>query len=367
MSKERRTAAWPPRSAERFRHSGWLRSYLKRTATPRTVVFIFFVLLTAHGSLLTASSWTRQPSGTMAWLHAVYFLDQNHGWIAGGNGTLLSTGDGGVTWNKNSLGIKDTLTDVYFADSTEGWLLAQRDVFKLKVNERASYLLHTNDGGNTWLRIFLNTPDVNTRFTRLLFSDAQHGWLFGETGALFATTDGGAHWLPQQSPSKHLLLGAAFANNNRGLIVGAGATIMQSDDGVSWRLGATGRDEHDRFNAVAIAGPFMWAAGNEGRIVASTNGGRSWIRQRSNVDADLSDIKFIDAREGWAVGAQGTLLHTNDGGLHWRTEAVRGSLGLERLFIVDRNHLWAVGFGGTILRFGDTNEPRLKSGQNRLQ
>jgi photosystem II stability/assembly factor-like uncharacterized protein len=93
----------------------------------------------------------------MAWLHAVYFVDQDHGWIAGGNGTLLSTVDGGVTWNKTSLTIKDSLIDVYFSDSTHGWLLAQGDVFKLKSNERSSYLLNTNDGGITWQRIFLNT------------------------------------------------------------------------------------------------------------------------------------------------------------------------------------------------------------------
>ncbi|HEY0347427.1 MAG TPA: hypothetical protein VGC60_04660, partial [Pyrinomonadaceae bacterium] len=39
----------------------------------------FFLLLTAHCSLLTvfASPWIRQPSGTMAWLHSVYFLDRN--------------------------------------------------------------------------------------------------------------------------------------------------------------------------------------------------------------------------------------------------------------------------------------------------
>ena len=296
----------------------------------------------------------------MAWLHAVYFLDQQRGWIAGGNGTLLSTVDGGVTWNRISFTNKDTLTDVYFFDDQRGWLLAQRDVFKLKANERASYLLSTNDGGNTWHRVLLNTPDVNTRFTRLLFSDAQHGWVIGETGTVLATNDGGEHWQLQRSATKHLLLGAAFANNNRGLIVGAAATIMQSDDGVNWRLGAASKDGNDRFNAVAIAGPYMWATGNNGRILASLNSGRSWVRQNSETSADLFDIKFIDAREGWAVGAQGPLLHTNDAGLHWRAEPIAGSHGLERLFIIDRNHVWAVGFGGTILKFGDASAPRLK-------
>src|SRR6185503_14467008 len=46
----------------------------------RTLLTLFVLLLTAHCTLLTsvkASNWTRQKSGTMAWLHAVYFLDQN--------------------------------------------------------------------------------------------------------------------------------------------------------------------------------------------------------------------------------------------------------------------------------------------------
>src|SRR5437660_4346279 len=47
----------------------------------RSLLTLFFLLLTAHCSLLTvsAAAWTRQPTGTMAWLRGVYFLDQNRG------------------------------------------------------------------------------------------------------------------------------------------------------------------------------------------------------------------------------------------------------------------------------------------------
>src|SRR5256885_6337351 len=115
----------------------------------RALLTFFFILLTAHCSLLTvfASSWTRQKSGTMAWLHSVYFLDQNRGWVAGSNGALLKTTDSGATWNKVSTFTRDTLRDVYFADDNHGWLLAERDLFQLKNDEARSYLLKTNDGG----------------------------------------------------------------------------------------------------------------------------------------------------------------------------------------------------------------------------
>src|ERR1043166_2521220 len=112
----------------------------------------FTFVLTAHCLLPTAyaASWVRQPSGTMAWLHAVYFLDQNRGWVGGSSGAFLQTTDGGVKWSRAPFVTKDTLIDIYFADEKIGWLLAQRDPLKLKANERSSYLLNTNDGGVTW-------------------------------------------------------------------------------------------------------------------------------------------------------------------------------------------------------------------------
>src|SRR5437870_10412514 len=89
-------AALPQHSAERLCLSVDCLNESHREARPRvlltayrSLLIFFFLLITAHCLLLTASAatWTRQPSGTMAWLHAVYFLDQNRGWVAGSNGT----------------------------------------------------------------------------------------------------------------------------------------------------------------------------------------------------------------------------------------------------------------------------------------
>ncbi len=332
--------------------------------SPRLRV-IFFLLLTAHCSLLTifASSWTRQPSGTMSWLHAVYFLDQNYGWVAGSNGTLLHTLDGGLTWSRAAFVTKDDLRDVYFSDENTGWLLAQRDPLKIKSFERSSYLLNTTDGGVTWRRIFLNTSDVNTRFARLVFTDAQHGWVFGETGVLFSTVDGGAHWIPQKTATKHLLLGAGMTNNGRGFLVGAGGTILRSDDfGASWQTPINlSNGGSARLRAVSVVGNVAWTVGGS-QMFRTVDGGRTWLTQQPYVTADLLDIKFLDVREGWAVGSQGTLLHTQDGGVHWSDESIKSGHALERLFVLDRNHAWAVGFGGIILRLGATNaRPRLRN------
>jgi len=327
---------------------------------------VFFLLLTAHCSLLTtkAATWIRRTSGTMAWLHAVYFLDQNRGWVAGSSGTLLETIDGGQTWRKLLPLTKDNLRDVYFADEKTGWLVAERDALKLKTNdEPQSYLLKTEDGGFSWRRVFLGGSGINARLVRAVFADAERGWVFGETGVVFATRDCGAHWIRQPSPTKHLLLGGTFVDDAHGWLVGAGATILQtSDGGATWQNGIVRDGDGARFTAASFVGNrFGWAVATAGRVFATRDGGRIWFEQRSNVNDDLSDVKFIDASEGWAIGAQGTLLHTRDGGVHWIVESSGTSHALDRLFVIDRNHGWAVGFGGTILNYSPADAPRLKS------
>jgi photosystem II stability/assembly factor-like uncharacterized protein len=291
----------------------------------------------------------------MSWLHAVQFLDQNHGFVAGSGGTLLETNDGGITWKKVSTLTKDTFRDVCFVDNHTGWLVAERDVYKLKTNdEPQSYLLRTDDGGLSWRSVYLDGFDANARLLRIIFSDAANGWVFGETGALFLTRDGGEHWSRQILPTKHLLLGGAFLDATRGWLVGAGATVIHtSNSGATWQTGEVREDATARFNATSsVADRLGWAVGSAGRIFVTTDSGRTWFAQRSNVQSDLFDVKFVSATEGWVAGADGTLLHTLNSGRTWFSEPTNISHSLERLCVIDRSHIWAVGFGGTIISIG---------------
>ena len=339
-----------------------------RNSQARRLLTAFCLLLTAHCTLPTAfaGSWSRQRTGSLAWLHAVYFLNNDLGWAVGSRGTLLATTDGGKSWQAKPQPTEDAIRDVYFADEENGWLVCERNIYDLRSNdEPRAYLMKTGDGGEHWKRVNLRGANVDARLMRAIFSRSGRGWAFGEGGAVYTTQDSGTSWSKLQLPTRFLLLGGTFIDENCGWLVGAGATILQtSDGGETWQHGRLAVASNVRFNSASFVNErWGWAVGSGGAIYRTSNGGRSWQPQASGVTADLFDVKFLNAAEGWAVGAEGTVLHTTDGGSHWIASRSATPHTLERIFFTDHSHGWAVGFGGTILRYDATNRtvvPRLR-------
>ena len=324
-------------------------------------------LLYAHTQVVhgQAIEWSRQRTGTMAWLHALFFLDSQKGWAAGSKGILLSTTNGGESWSARTLPGSDTVRDIYFADQMTGWLVCERNIYELKgKDDPRAYLLHTTDGGDSWQRVQLSEKDtdLDVRLVRAIFTPDGGALVFGEGGAIFARRDPEIKWVRKQVPTRHLLLGGTFIDQLRGWIVGAGPTILLTNDGgETWELSSLANAKGVRLTAVSFVNSRLgWAVGSDGVVFRTIDGGGTWQPLNSGVTADLNDVKFVSANEGWAAGSQGTIIYTNDGGLHWAVERTGTEHPLERLFFADRSHGWAVGFGGTLLSYGLASTPPLR-------
>ncbi len=72
-----------------------------------------------------------------------------------------------------------------------------------------------------------------------------------------------------------------------------------------------------------------WACGDDGIVLHTLDGGRTWHRQPTGVTASLRSIQFLTPDIGWAVGRSelphgmgsvGVVLFTNDGGLEWKRQ-----------------------------------------------
>src|SRR5215475_7057339 len=77
---------------------------------------LLLLLTLASNAQAQTGSWIRQQTGTLAWLHSLFFLDQHRGWAVGSKGVLLATTDGGATWKIKARPSEDILRDIYFSD-----------------------------------------------------------------------------------------------------------------------------------------------------------------------------------------------------------------------------------------------------------
>lgn len=328
---------------------------------------VFLIFLFCFLFLQTArADWTKQNSGTLAWLRSVYFINENKGWVVGSNGTLLTTEDGGENWKQAKKIIEDNIRDVYFLDSQNGWLLCERNVYGGDTSS-PSYLLKTTDGGENWEKIKI-IGETRERVVRIFFSENGNGFAVGEAGALWTENGDKESWKKKILPVRYLMLDGKFTGSAHGAIVGGGGTILFTEDGgATWSPGAVETRSEAKLNSIFFINQSVgWTVGELGRILFTNNGGRFWHQQNSNISKNLSDVFFINTAEGWAVGDDGTILYTVTAGNVWSPQETGVRHKLEKVFFVGRKG-FAVGFGGTILTYDKKQTEQPSKRQPQLQ
>jgi photosystem II stability/assembly factor-like uncharacterized protein len=97
-----------------------------------------------------------------------------------------------------------------------------------------------------------------------------------------------------------------------------------------------------------------WAAGDEGVIWHTIDGGGTWERQSSGARASLRSIYFLTPYTGWIAGRQelphgagssGVILFTRDGGLHWKRSPESALSGLNLIRFIDEQTGFLAGDG----------------------
>jgi photosystem II stability/assembly factor-like uncharacterized protein len=117
------------------------------------------------------------------------------------------------------------------------------------------------------------------------------------------------------------------------------------------------------FDVEAISEDRAVVVGYGGKIIETTNGGRTWQALDSGVDDALFSVYFADEEQGWVIGQDGLVLHTADGGTTWsrqESNAVFTDMdGAEQhayLFAItglDAQRLWAVGDRSILIQTTD--------------
>lgn len=123
--------------------------------------------------------------------------------------------------------------------------------------------------------------------------------------------------LAYREPTRQPLLAATMAGR-RVVAVGLRGVVVSSDDGLTFRQ-APVPVSSDLTALCFVDDNFGWAVGNDGVVLATRDGGKSWALQRQafGTDERLFSVMFTSRFDGLAVGAFGLCLVTGDGGTSW--------------------------------------------------
>ncbi len=303
------------------------RFYDVQAVTPEHVIVVGYggKVLDSHDA---GRNWEVRKTGTDNALYKVHLVDGQTGWAMGQAGTILKTTDGGASWAAQQSGTENYL----FSFATLG------PDHVIGVGDKAT-IVETKDGGSTWSVREWEVPkeagvaNANEEaiaqapsFYDVKFVDAKNGWIVGEFGKILHTTDGGATWKEQQ-----------------GTLVGGEIVDALS---LPTFFGSHFTDASNGF-----------AAGLEGRIARTANGGSTWAFD--DVDAQLTvplfSVKMLPDGSGWAVGSAGEVLHKKGLGENWQAADIGMRLfsWIRQVDFADPDHGWMVGGFGVILRTKD--------------
>jgi photosystem II stability/assembly factor-like uncharacterized protein len=284
------------------------------------------------------------------WLESIYFVNENTGYVAGGESEFIyasyiyKTTNGGDNWTRQLFDLESYLFDIHFSSPTNG----------IAVGE-SGQVYRTTDGGTSWdsLKQAATTLTLNN----IHFPTPDTGYSVA-WGTVIKTTNAGANWFALQHPNvNHNSDGVFFVNGNTGFIGAEQNTVWKTTNG-----GATWEERqspnfslyHEFYFTNATTG---YMAGAQGKISKTTDGGDTWFGQTSPNTWDLKDIHFVNENTGFIAGIQGTLLKTTNGGTNWVLKPVPTGLdnfsGID--FYGDTGIAVITNFGG-IIRTTDLGE-----------
>jgi len=310
-------------------------------------------------------------------LVSVKAVSRDVAWVAGFNGTVYRTTDGGQNWiptagviSAEALACIEALdaTTAFVGGGGPGWGGGNVKIYR------------TTNGGQSWGTVY-TAPGGSSFWNWIHFFDAQNGIAQsdpptpGGNFLIVKTSDGGTTWTPIANPPDAnnnefgVFNGFHFYDNQNGwfgtghppFVPGgnAGRVFRTTDGGNTWTAFASGNGES--VNAVRFVSPTAGIRTSDSPpyLARSVDGGQTWA-EVSNLP--VANILYLTAATGvvtaslnqlWVYGEASSpfILTSIDDGATWQEQAISGTV---------QNSIWhlsAVSFGAlsdSVQAFGIT-------------
>jgi photosystem II stability/assembly factor-like uncharacterized protein len=257
--------------------------------------------------------------------------------VATSDVSMIST-DEGASWEFGGLNsfVGDLFLDV-------AWF-APLNAFVALVQEGANEGIYTSTDGLAWTR--LANAALNGRLGASPSRLVSVGWDLAGEG--IATSADGVTWSMTYTTPAAESLQEVFWDGSQFIAPGENGTIVTSSDGTAWTKQSSGVT-HTLYGAASS--PFrLVAVGAGGTVLTSDDGGTTWSQQSSGTPYTLRSVAWTGA-EFVATGNNGTAVRSTDG-LNWTVQATPYT---DVLFGSDPFHLQAMSWtdsGGRLVGLG---------------
>ena len=286
--------------------------------------FILTIKLLILISSCTIAQWEILNEGFKGSFNTIDFVNENTGWIAGSNGTLLKTTDGGENWFTIPLDESWNINQIDFINDSVGVAVGNISILSYYY----AIIIKTIDGGNNWV-MQKQIPEID--LNSICIIDENNICAIGYN-KVYKTSNGGSDWydLSPNSPNsidRYYYNSMWFPNPDTGLVVGY--------------------YEHQNAD---------YSITNIGVIMRTTNRGTSWEEKIINQFRNITDLQFIDDTTGYftaySITGMNHLYKTTDICKTWKMITSDSSSVLLYQFL-DINTAYAVGINYA----GRTNSP----------
>ena len=244
----------------------------------------------------SGNNWNITAPGNH-YLSTVFFIDNQTGWISGGN-TIFKTTNGGTNWIQKYSPLT-FITYIYFFNSSTGWLLGNS-------------LYKTTNGGENWI---MKSPGSYFDYQHIQFINSQTGWVSGQNVAMYKTTNAGENWFALYDAGVTTKKGFCFINEQTGW---AGfyenssyKLYKTTNGGFNW----TDKNIYLFPDALIFTDSLNGYWMEKKRYYKTTDGGNNWSQYYFLSGQEFNSIDFVNSETGWIVGKNSSIMKTVNGGV----------------------------------------------------
>ncbi|MBN1633961.1 MAG: T9SS type A sorting domain-containing protein [Ignavibacteria bacterium] len=332
------------------------------------IIFIVFLILIISFNCYSQQGWQILNTGANVNLYSIYFINTQTGFVGGGNGIILKTTNGGISWIQQKPGSNNPVMDISFINSNIGFAVSDSQLYKttnsgiywsvksLNISVdimRTVFFItashgfvggfrgtwpqimvwnRTTNGGINWIGGGFFGTDVSS-VNDIYFKNSNTGFITGSYyiyhpipvpyysyhGYTAITTNGGINWTWQSGSYKTgSLQKIAFGNDTNGIIVGYSYAydyniLKTSNGGINWiQFVAT---ENSSYKSISFSDSRTAHVINETNIFKTPNFGNTWYSIVNPSNQPINDITFVNSQTGYICGNNGVILKTTTGGI----------------------------------------------------